>query len=61
MSTLSLRLPESLHERTREIAKKEGVSINQLVPSALAEKRWVRARSAACALEGDHAHDLLAF
>ncbi len=38
MSTMSLRLPESLHERAREIAKEEGVSINQLVATALAEK-----------------------
>ena len=38
MSTMSLRLPESLHERAREVAKKEGVSINQLVATALAEK-----------------------
>ena len=38
MSTMSLRLPESLHERAREIAKQEGVSINQLVATALAEK-----------------------
>jgi len=38
MSTMSLRLPESLHERARELAKKEGVSINQLVATALAEK-----------------------
>ena len=38
MSTLSLRLPESLHERARELAKKEGISINQLIATALAEK-----------------------
>lgn len=38
MSTMSLRLPESLHERAREIAKSKGVSINQLVATALAEK-----------------------
>jgi len=38
MSTMSLRLPESLHERARELAKREGVSINQLVTTALAEK-----------------------
>ena len=38
MSTMGLRLPESLHKRAREIAKKEGVSINQLVATALAEK-----------------------
>jgi hypothetical protein len=38
MSTLSLRLPDSLHNRARELAKKEGISINQLVSTALAEK-----------------------
>lgn len=38
MSTMSLRLPESLHERARELAKREGISINQLVTTALAEK-----------------------
>jgi hypothetical protein len=38
MSTLSLRLPESLHERARELAEQEGVSINQLITTALAEK-----------------------
>jgi hypothetical protein len=34
----SLRLPESLHERVRELAAREGVSTNQLIASALAEK-----------------------
>ena len=38
MSSISLRLPESLHERVREIAAKEGISINQLITTALAEK-----------------------
>lgn len=38
MSTMSLRLPESLHQRARELAEKEGISINQLVATALAEK-----------------------
>ena len=38
MSTISLRLPESLHKQARELAKQEGVSINQLVATALAEK-----------------------
>ncbi len=38
MSTLSLRLPESLHRRLTEVAEKEGVSINQLINSAVAEK-----------------------
>jgi len=38
MTTLSLRLPDSLHKRVRDLAKQEGVSINQLVTTALAEK-----------------------
>ena len=38
MSTISLRLPDSLHETARELAKQEHVSINQLVTVALAEK-----------------------
>jgi predicted transcriptional regulator len=38
MSTISLRLPESLHKRVRELAKSEDVSINQLITTALAEK-----------------------
>ena len=38
MSTLSLRLPESLHTRLAELAVREGISINQLIASAVAEK-----------------------
>ena len=38
MSSISLRLPESLHKKARDLAKKENTSINQLVSSALAEK-----------------------
>jgi hypothetical protein len=38
MSTMSLRLPESLHKKAREVAKQEGVSMNQLITTALAEK-----------------------
>lgn len=38
MSTISLRLPESLHKQARELAKKDNVSINQLITTALAEK-----------------------
>jgi hypothetical protein len=38
MSALSLRLPNSLHARARELARREGISINQLVSAALAEK-----------------------
>ena len=38
MSTLSLRLPDSLHTMARELAQTENISINQLVTLALAEK-----------------------
>ena len=38
MSTLSLRLPDYLHSNIRELAKREGVSINQLITLAVAEK-----------------------
>ena len=38
MSSISLRLSESLHNSVRDLAKKEGISINQLINSALAEK-----------------------
>ena len=38
MSTLSLRLPDYLHNSMRELAKREGVSINQLITLAVAEK-----------------------
>lgn len=38
MSTISLRLPNSLHQKVRELVKKEGVSINQFITLALAEK-----------------------
>jgi len=38
MGALSLRLPESIHRHIREIAKQEGVSINQFISSAVSEK-----------------------
>jgi len=38
MSTISLRLPASLRISARDLAKKESVSINQLITLALAEK-----------------------
>lgn len=38
MSTLSVRLPNSLHRRLRELAEREGVSMNQLISSAVGEK-----------------------
>jgi hypothetical protein len=38
MSTLSLRLPDSLHKGVKELASREGISINQFVATAVAEK-----------------------
>jgi len=38
MSAMSLRLPESLHQAAKELAAREGISMNQLVATALAEK-----------------------
>jgi uncharacterized protein (DUF1778 family) len=38
MSTLSVRLPESLHQQIRELAKSDNISINQFIASAAAEK-----------------------
>jgi predicted transcriptional regulator len=38
MSTLSVRLPNSLHDRLRELARQVGVSMNQLIATAVAEK-----------------------
>jgi len=38
MSTISLRLPDSLHESVRNLAKEDNISINQFVATALAEK-----------------------
>ncbi len=38
MSAISLRLSESLHQQVRDLAQREGVSINQLISTAVAEK-----------------------
>lgn len=38
MTAMSIRLPASLHRNAREFADREGVSVNQLVATALAEK-----------------------
>ena len=38
MSTISLRLPDSLHANVRKLAKEDNISINQFVATALAEK-----------------------
>ena len=38
MSTLSLRLPDSLHKRAKKLAKHDHISVNQFVANAVAEK-----------------------
>jgi hypothetical protein len=38
MTTISLRIPSSLHAMVRQLVKNEGISINQFVTLALAEK-----------------------
>ena len=38
MSMLSLRLPDSLHRKVRELAAEESISINQFIATAVAEK-----------------------
>lgn len=38
MSTISLRLPNSLYTRIQELAERESVSIDQFITLALAEK-----------------------
>ena len=38
MSTFTLRLPDSLHEQVKVLARQDGISINQFIASAVAEK-----------------------
>lgn len=38
MSAISLRLPNSIHDRARLLSKRDSVSINQFVATAVAEK-----------------------
>ena len=38
MSAISVRLPDSLHRRVKEVAQRDNVSINQMITLAVAEK-----------------------
>jgi len=38
MSALTLRLPNSLHDYVKEVAEADGVSVNQFISIAVAEK-----------------------
>lgn len=59
MGKLQLRLPDSIHNKIRNIAKREGVSINQLLVNSISNEiiryetlRFFQARSQGFA-EGD--------
>lgn len=38
MSTISIRLPDSLHRMAKTVAREDNVSMNQFIASAVAEK-----------------------
>ncbi len=38
MTALTIRLPNSVHERIKALAKKDGISVNQFIASAASEK-----------------------
>lgn len=38
MSAITIRLPNSVHESIKELARKDGISVNQFIASAAAEK-----------------------
>ena len=37
-NVMSLRIPKTLHEQVKELAREEGISLNQFIMLALAEK-----------------------
>ena len=52
MSALSLRLPESLHRKVRELAEREDISINQFIATAVAELRAAMTPNGRCTSQG---------
>ena len=38
MSSITVRLPDSVHRKIKEVAKQDGISINQFISSAVGEK-----------------------
>lgn len=38
MSALTVRLPNSVHDNIKDLAKRDGISVNQFIASAAAEK-----------------------
>jgi len=52
MTALTIRLPDSVHRKIKELAAGDGVSVNQFIASAAAEKMasvmtldWLRAEA----------------
>lgn len=61
MSTISIRLPDSLHKMAKTIAAEDHVSMNQFIASAVAEKvsalsteRYLQERAARASAEKFH-------
>ena len=38
MTTINVRIPDSIHAKIREIAERDGISVDQFLASAAAEK-----------------------
>lgn len=38
MTALTIRLPNSVHDSIKQLARKDGISVNQFIASAAAEK-----------------------
>lgn len=38
MAALTIRLPDSIHRKVKELAVRDGISVNQFIASATAEK-----------------------
>jgi hypothetical protein len=38
MSTLSIRIPDSIHEIVKKVSREDNISINQFIASAITEK-----------------------
>ena len=38
MTALTVRLPNSVHQKVRELAEREEISVNQFIASAVSEK-----------------------
>lgn len=38
MTALTIRLPDSVHRKIKELAARDGISVNQFIASAAAEK-----------------------